>query len=353
MALWIDRHRPNKLNELTIQPQANQILDKISKSFAFPHLLLSGPPGSGKKTRVMAFLRALFQKDIDITKMRSEFRNIEISTSSKDKKNLEVQVTSSQFHVEITPADYGNNDRHVISFFLKEIAASQSVSDVPIKVVIINDAHRLTKLAQQALRRTMEKYAKTCRIILICDSLSQVIEPVRSRCLIIRTPRVPDDDVAVVISEVAAAEKFDISQNILNSLVQEAHGDLRRAINLLEILSMHKKDSDVATIIPEWERYINELVKILIENDITPDVMKKIRNHLYELRIHNIPATAIFQTMLRQLLDKVDYQLIPKITDAAATYEARMHMGNKPIFHLEAFAARFICIHKDYLSDMD
>lgn len=349
MALWIDRHRPLKLEELSIQPQANAILQNISQSFSFPHLLFSGPPGSGKKTRVMAFLRALFDSEIELARMKSEYRSIEI----KDSKTIEVQVTSSPCHVELTPADSGNNDRHVISFFLKEIAASQTVnsSKVPIKVVIINEAHRLSRLAQQALRRTMEKYAKTCRIILICDSLSQIIEPVRSRCLIIRTPRVSPEEVSAVLAQISTSEKLDISPEIADQLVKESQGNLRRAINLLQMLSIQKKDN-VEQILPEWEKYIDELVQIIVGSDISPDTMKKIRNHLYELLVHCIPPTEIFKRLLTKLCSKTDQQLVPSITEAAAIYESRMQNGTKPIFHLEAFVARFICIYRDYLAEI-
>lgn len=54
------------------------------------------------------------------------------------------------------------------------------------KVVVLMEVDRLSRQAQAALRRTMEKYAATCRLILCCNSSSKVIEPVRSRCLGIR-----------------------------------------------------------------------------------------------------------------------------------------------------------------------
>lgn len=349
MALWIDKHRPQNLSDLTIHQEANTLLTKLASSQAFPHLLFCGPSGSGKKTRVMGFLRELFKQSIDATKMRTEYKTIEVG----DKK-IEIAVSSSQYHVELTPADAGNNDRHVISFFLKEIAASQTVGDIKIKVIVINEANRLSKLAQQALRRTMEKYAKTCRLILICDSLSQIIEPVRSRCLIIRTPRVKNDDVAKIVKEVAVAEDFDINDNSILSIVHESNGNLRRAIILLEMLSTKRSSSsNIDSVIPEWEKYTDELCKILLEEQLVPETMKKIRNHLYELLVHCIPPTDIFKRIVRTLLSKVDMQLIEPITRAAAEYEARMQNGTKPIFHLEAFVARFICIYLDYLSEIN
>jgi replication factor C subunit 3/5 len=352
MALWIDTHRPSRLSDLTVHPQANDLLSRISATFSFPHLLFCGPPGSGKKTRVMAFLRQLFHADIETTRMRTEYRTIEIGDGSSNKK-IEVQLTSSPHHVELTPADAGNNDRHVIAFFLKEIAASQTIGDVPIKVVVVNEAHRLSRLAQQALRRTMEKYARTCRLILICDSLSQIIEPVRSRCLIVRTPRVAAEDISAIVTDVAGRERLDIPEDHVRQLVEEAHGNIRRALTLLEMYAMKKKaGAPAGPTVPEWERYTDSLCRLVKESKLDGTVMKAIRNHLYELLVHCVPPTEIFKRLVHVLLQGLDPSLIEPVTEAAAAYEARMQNGTKPIFHLEAFVAKFVCIYRDFFAEM-
>jgi len=51
---------------------------------------------------------------------------------------------------------------------------------------VLNEVDRLSKDAQHALRRTMEKYVAVCRLVLCCNSTCKVIEPIRSRCLPIR-----------------------------------------------------------------------------------------------------------------------------------------------------------------------
>ena len=65
MALWLDKHRPKKLNKLDFHKKQADHLEKLVKSGDFPHLLVHGPPGSGKKTRVMALLRELYGNGVD------------------------------------------------------------------------------------------------------------------------------------------------------------------------------------------------------------------------------------------------------------------------------------------------
>jgi replication factor C subunit 3/5 len=62
-------------------------------------------------------------------------------------------------------------------------------------VVIINEADSLSRDAQAALRRTMEKYMSNMRIILCANSTSRLIAPIKSRCLLMRVAAPSPEEV--------------------------------------------------------------------------------------------------------------------------------------------------------------
>jgi replication factor C subunit 3/5 len=192
MVLWVEKYRPQQLSDLTLHPHLTGTLHQLTRDSDFPHLLLYGPSGGGKKTRCQALLRGLFGKSVDRVKVQHKSFKVK-------SKTIEISTLGSNFHIEMNPSDVGNNDRLVVQEVIKEIAQTQNVgagnAAHSFKVVILNEVDRLSLGAQHALRRTMEKYTSSCRLILVCESLSRVIAPLRSRCLAVRVPAPTKEEV--------------------------------------------------------------------------------------------------------------------------------------------------------------
>ena len=217
--LWVDKYRPKNLNQLSCNPQITSRLKGLStNSPSMPHLLFYGPSGSGKKTRITCLLRSIFGPGAE--RLRLDKRTF----TTPSKRSIEINMISSNYHIEISPGDAGYNDRYVVQEVIKEMAqnkslasaggtfmvssnlqpqaadiAKQSPKKAEFKVVLLVEVDRLSRQAQAALRRTMEKYASTCRLILCCQNPSKVIDPVKSRCLGIRIPAPSHDDVSVIL----------------------------------------------------------------------------------------------------------------------------------------------------------
>jgi replication factor C subunit 3/5 len=212
--LWVDKYRPKNLHDLDYHDDISRRLESLAKNPAsLPHLFFYGPSGAGKRTRISAFLGALFGPSAH--KLKLTQRTFTTPTG----RTVDIHMISSEHHMELSPGDAGNNDRYVIQDVLKDIASSKNISsslanmdggmfakggntadqhphkETEIKVVVLNQVDKLTRQAQAALRRTMEKYASSCRLILCCDSPSKLIAPLRSRCLGIRVAAPTEDQV--------------------------------------------------------------------------------------------------------------------------------------------------------------
>jgi replication factor C subunit 3/5 len=106
-------------------------------------------------------------------------------------------------------------------------------------VVIINEADTLSRDAQAALRRTMEKYMTNLRIILCANSTSRLIAPIKSRCLLIRVAAPSREDMLTVLNHVAKrAGAGSLPEDMADEIIIDANGNMRKAILVFEAMKM-------------------------------------------------------------------------------------------------------------------
>ena len=158
-------------------------------------------------------------------------------------RKLEFNIVASVYHLEITPSDVGNFDRVVIQDLLKEVAQTQQVDQSArqrFKVVVINEADHLTRDAQAALRRTMEKYSPNMRLILLANSTANIIAPIRSRTLLMRVAAPSESDIFNVLKEVGAQEGWAEVEGLNRKIAKDSARNLRRALLMFEAVHAQK-----------------------------------------------------------------------------------------------------------------
>ena len=101
----------------------------------------------------------------------------------------------------------------------------------------------------------------------------------------------------------------------------------------------------------DWEKYIAELARMIAREEQTPEKLLQVRGKFYELLTHCIPASIIIKTLAFEILKYLDDSMKAEVIHYAAFYEHRIQCGSKPIFHLEAFVAKFMSIYKRFLVD--
>ena len=147
-----------------------------------PHVLFYGPSGAGKKTLVLALLREIYGPGVERIKVEAKQWKIDVGSR---KVEVDLTLLSSNHHVEMNPSDVGIKDRYIVQEVIKEMARARPIGVDGAKgykgkrarplprcrpaaaltstrrraVLVLNEVDKLSKEAQHALRRTMEKYS--------------------------------------------------------------------------------------------------------------------------------------------------------------------------------------------------
>ena len=337
MSLWVDKYRPRSLDQLSFHDSITNNLRALASTGDFPHLLVYGPSGSGKKTRIYSTLHELYGPLVE---------KLKIDVKKFTNRKLEFNVLSSPHHLEITPSDMGNNDRVVIQDLLKDVASTEQVDFTAkassprhkFKVVVINEADSLSRDAQAALRRTMEKYSSNIRLIMVCNTTSSIISPIKSRTLLVRIPAPTTAEIALVLTTIADKEtvKFnpgdeETRQKFFEQLATNCNRNMRRALLCFETILMQTETINInnpkqAIVDLDWRTVAN---------------LAKVRVVLYELLSHCIPPAVILKTLLFDLIKLANKDLLTRdLVGVAAVFDERLSLGQKSIFHLEGFVAK-------------
>ncbi len=208
-ALWTEKYRPKTLGEIIDQEEIVSRLQEFVKRAAMPHCLFAGPPGTGKTTAALCIAHDLFGE---------RFQDVFMELNASDERGIDVVRTT-----------------------VKEFARMASLSSVPFKILVLDEADNMTSDAQSALRRTMEKYTDTCRFVLCCNYSGRIIEPIQSRCALFRFTPLPDEKIVENLHRIAKNEGLKFTETGLKSIVEVGEGDLRKSINTLQAASSMSK----------------------------------------------------------------------------------------------------------------
>ena len=312
----------------------------------FQHIIVYGPSGCGKEYLVNKLLEKIFGK------AGTELKEVEYTVSGYSNTKTKIMIKQSKHHIIIEPNSNGF-DKYLIQEIIQDYAKSELLNILKhrklFKVVVINKIDNLSYYAQASLRRTMEKYSSTCKFILISDQLSKIIEPIRSRCLMIRVPLPTNLQILETLMYVCYKENIDITFRKLNDIINKSDNKVNHALWLLE---MYRYNIDYDK---DWEVVIDDIIhmitnKNIMNNKMLYSVMKKIREQYYILFITNIPTQMIIRKIMIKLLEQniTDITLKYNIIDITSIFEQRLSQGTRHIIHIEAYIARLIQLFTTY-----
>jgi replication factor C subunit 3/5 len=139
------------------------------------------------------------------------------------------------------------------------MARNRSVeSKKKIKVLVLHEVDSLSKQAQHSLRRTMEKYSSVCRLVMLCTTVSKVLEPVRSRCLCVRVGAPPDSKIMDILMLVSKEESLNLPVALAARIVAASGRDMRKALLCLECcrVAQFPFTESQRPQLADWELYV-------------------------------------------------------------------------------------------------
>ncbi|KAL0465699.1 DNA replication factor C-like protein [Neurospora intermedia] len=199
----VEKYRPVFLDDVVGNTETIERLKIIAKEGNMPHFIISGMPGIGKTTSVLCLARQL---------LGDAYKEAVLELNASDERGIEVVR------------------QRIKGFAQKKVTLPPGRH----KIVILDEADSMTSGAQQALRRTMEIYSNTTRFAFACNQSNKIIEPLQSRCAILRFAKLTDAQVVKRLLQIIEAEKVEYNDDGLAALVFSAEGDMRQAINNLQ-----------------------------------------------------------------------------------------------------------------------
>jgi len=214
--MWTEKYRPRSLDDIVDQEEIVNRLKSFVKTQNVPHCIFAGPPGTGKTTAALCLAHDLYGEG---------YREHMMELNASDERGI-----------------------NVVRETVKTFARTRSIGEVAFKMLILDEADNMTSDAQQALRRTMERYTETARFILIANYSGKIIEPIQSRCAPFRFTYLPREDVIKRMKHICENEKVKIMDNGIEAILEISGGDLRKTENILQTAASVGKPIDAETV---------------------------------------------------------------------------------------------------------
>ena len=309
--MWTEKYRPRSLDEMVDQEEIVNRLKSFVKARNVPHCIFAGPPGTGKTTAALCLAHDLYGPG---------YQEHLMELNASDERGI-----------------------NVVRETVKTFARTRSIGDVPFKILILDEADNMTSDAQQALRRTMERYTETARFILIANYSGRIIEPIQSRCAPFRFTYLPEEHIRKRIEYIAENEGVTLLEDGLKAIIELGGGDLRRTINILQTAASTGKPADAETVYSVVGKANPKDVREMMITALNGDFISA-RNKLRELLLkYGLAGSDI----LGQIHSEVFRLNIPerwkvKIIEIIGETDYRLLQGSNEEIQLSALLAKFV-----------
>ena len=305
--MWVEKYRPKKISEMVNQKEIMGSLGALLKNQSeMPHILFSGSPGVGKTSAAICISREILGK---------HWQDYSLELNASDERGI-------------------NMVREKVKKFSRFAGLD---TEIPFKIIILDEADEMTSDAQTALRRIIEDTAKYCRFILIANNLSKIIEPIQSRCVVFKFTRISNKEISSQLKLIAQKEKIKADEKGLETICDYVDGDIRHAINILQAAASTGSvdTSSVKSVIGLTKtKDVQNVLKLALDGKIS-DAREKM---IELIKVYGM-SESDFLKYINQAVFTSKTNNIEGILEIIAKYDYRILTGANPEIQLSALLA--------------
>ncbi|KAG7093865.1 replication factor C subunit 4 [Marasmius oreades] len=307
---WVEKYRPHVLDDVVGNSETIDRLKVIARDGNCPHIIISGMPGIGKTTSIHCLAHQL---------LGDAYKEGVLELNASDERGIDVVRNK------------------IKSFAQKKVTLPPGRH----KIVILDEADSMTAGAQQALRRTMEIFSNTTRFCLACNMSNKIIEPIQSRCAILRYAKLRDAEILKRLLEICELEKVSYNDDGLTALIFTSEGDMRQAINNLQ--STHSgfgfvSGDNVFKVCDQPHPIIvQELVRYCMKGDVDKGMNKL--NELWEQGYSAVDIVVTIFRVVKAFDELPEYTKLEFIKEVGFTH-MRILEGVSTLLQLAGLVAR-------------
>lgn len=348
----------NTSKKLKKLKKTKKLIDKIkvitANNINLSHMIFYGKKGNSKEIIVKKLLEKIYGKK------DTKIGLVEYEICGYGNVKTKVNIKQSKYHIVIEPNNNGF-DKYLIQEVVKKYSNTRILNitkkSKPFKFVIINKIDKLSDYAQASLRRTIELVSDKCKFIFICDQLSRIIEPLRSRCILYRVPLLAHNMIFKIILQICLNEKIKINSSKINEIIDKSNYMINQSIWNLELYKNNFNYDD------NWNKLLIELVdnifNIIIQSEKEFNkslyiFVKRSREIFYLLFTTNLEITDIIRKFMNMLLLKSNNINIKlRIVEITSIFEKRISTGTRYIIHFEAYLMRILYLFYQHKNGHD
>lgn len=339
MPFLVDEFAPRSYDEIFFHKEIYDRLKMMSTDNAIPHVIFHGVPGAGKKTMINIFLKMIYGDSI------SKLYSTAYSIAGSGNKTKKETVQNSDHHIIINPTST-NFDRYLVHEIVKRYAGSRTIEltqnpNSKFKTIQISNLDRLSHSAQTSLRRMIEVNASICRFIMWCDNLSNVIGPLKSRCVCIRIPRPSKAELFSYLTYISLKKHSDPDMKTLCKIVDNSDCNIKLAVWYLQLyLAGYEYTTN-------YDEAIKYLVKLIMACDLKK--IEDIRDIFFNIWITNYEGVKIVRDIVRAMIesDKLSEECKLNIIVKTSEIEYNLLRGRREVIHFDDFVVNVMKIIQD------